>query len=160
MKTHKELLDQLLGLVRIASSEDRGLTGDNWDEFKKIEQAADRIDSGASLTLKALGDYGEALGKVFWVRTLIGYVGESSVRIELGPDTGPYLVRVVKTANDPILHYCDEYLDSCWDVELLVPVEDYEDIQSCWIHGSSYNVKTGKKDNHGHTEVKPPTEGK
>ena len=104
----------------------------------------------------ALADFAKAQGNLFNVDWVYGYVGDDSHDVRCDP---PAVVRIDPTGQDSILHWCDEWLDPYWDVTILdsvgQPLENgtLAGLRSTWIHGPSYNLKTGERDAAGLTEV-------
>lgn len=80
----------------------------------------------------------------YWVN---GYVGDTDEQRDVRFDP-PIRVRVLPMRpNEGLLHYCDEFIDPYWDVEIVEtqhPALPAGGLRSCWIFGRSINTKTGE----------------
>jgi hypothetical protein len=94
-------------------------------------------DQRRELEAQALKDYHEAFGTIMTVRSLTGYQDDGSYDFD-GPE---YRVRVVDTPENDLYHWCDEYLDPYWNVELVEPMPDeLKGYRNFWTYGQSYKV--------------------
>lgn len=89
---------------------------------------------------RARADYETHLGQVIEVQFLEGYVGDDSQEWRSDP---PFLVKVIETDAESLNHWCDEFLDPYWNVEVIddrgvVPPEAHS--HSFWVYGPSYEV--------------------
>ena len=90
----------------------------------------------------AQDDYQTALGTVIEAPCVYGYREEDSVDIQCDP---PARVRVIATPPDDLAHWCDDWLDPYWNVELAEPDSRLDGVRSLWVFAPSYNVKTGER---------------
>ena len=92
----------------------------------------------------ALDDYRRVAGRVLQARSITGYIDDNSVDIDVPHDQPPLRVLVLPMDQSGILHWNDEWLDPYWDVDLVEPHPSIpEGFRTGWLHGTSYNVKTG-----------------
>lgn len=107
---------------------------------------------------RATAEYDALVGKDVRVTAISGYRDDDNCHdLTLDP---PALVRINQTSDDDIKRWIDEWLDPVYNVTVVEPHPQIAaDMRSCWIHGTSYNRKTGKtqpgdivaeqKDEHG-----------
>jgi hypothetical protein len=89
------------------------------------------------LAKKAMADYQSVVGTEIEVCKISGYDDvDNSHDILLTP---PAKVLVLKTDRSSITRWCDEWMDPCWDVELVVPHPQLEAMRSLWVYGPSYH---------------------
>jgi hypothetical protein len=90
-------------------------------------------------------EFSQVVGRVIYVNTLYGYIGDNQVDLHL--DT-PVAVKVVGPGVTKDLYkYVDEWLDPDWDVTLLT--KDHPEIptsfEASWVYGHSLNTETGER---------------
>lgn len=87
--------------------------------------------------------FAAALGRVFEVWELDGYIGNDSIMLVAQDE--PFVVRVVHTSDDDVTRHDYEWLDPYWNVELVEPHWDAvvggELVRSTWIYGPSAYVQ-------------------
>ncbi|MFP3740992.1 hypothetical protein, partial [Burkholderia sp. SIMBA_019] len=49
--------------------------------------------------------------------------------------TPPAKVRVLQTDRSNIVRWCDEWVDPCWDVEVVERHPQLDHIRSLWVYG-------------------------
>ena len=86
---------------------------------------------------KARAEYEAHLGKEVEVKAITCYANFSTFDIALDP---PAKVRVEKTRTEDVLRWMDEHLDPVWDVTLLQPHPQLENMESFWIYATSYTL--------------------
>lgn len=87
----------------------------------------------------AASDFKAHAGKILLVRTVVGYnERDDSVDILCDP---PARMRVRATCcDDDLRHWCGDWLDPYWDVDLIEPHPALTDIRSTWVFGPSYSI--------------------
>lgn len=86
---------------------------------------------------RVLSDYQRMLGKTVMVRSISGYRGNDSVDIRLSP---PATVKIAHTEPASLKHWNDDRCDPYWEVVLVEPHPQLEDIRSTWISGNCYHL--------------------
>jgi hypothetical protein len=84
-----------------------------------------------------LADYNALEGKVVEVSAICGFRGDDSVDINLQP---PAKVKIDRTSNTSLKRWIDDWCDPVYEVTLVEPHPQLEDVRSFWIHGLSRNI--------------------
>ena len=83
------------------------------------------------------------VGRRFRVSMVFGYRGEDSVELFLDL---PVMVRIEPTSDADICRWCDaEWLDPCWNVEILETRPELVGLRSAWVYGGSFSM-SGERD--------------
>lgn len=100
------------------------------------------METHEDLEVKAAAEFYAHLGKILRVTGWIfGFEREDSQDWQVDRRVFPngVRVRVLPTPKDEIESWNNDWLDPCWNVELLDVQEDMKEGRSFWIHGTSFN---------------------
>lgn len=95
------------------------------------------MPSRESLEVQALLEHTDHIGRVILVSEIEGYCGNDSVSVDLDP---PAMVKVCRTNTNDVIRWIDNWLDPVWDVTLVVPHPQLENVRSLWVHATSRNT--------------------
>jgi hypothetical protein len=113
-------------------------------------------------TAKARADFASVVGTIVEVPTLYGYSGDDSYEWHFDD---PIRVLVLPTRDEDIARIQDNFVDPCWDVEVVESALKPEaqrftwngeprplptDARSFWVDGISYQFNGGKSWHKGH----------
>ena len=110
---------------------------------ESVGQPSTPRDDRTALEVQAYKDFAHVKGKILCVDHFTANVSHETREFDCC--AGVVLVRVMETDDDNITHWCDDWLDPEWDIEV-VAVYDMElpdDISAPYMNGTSYNVKDG-----------------
>ena len=92
----------------------------------------------AELEAKAVADFKAMVGEIITVTSVTGYDDHDNSQ----DFYGEFKVKVTSTPESDIRHWCDEFLDPYWNVDIVEPVPDVlKGCRSFWTYGPSYEAK-------------------
>lgn len=90
-------------------------------------------------------DFDQHVGHVVLAYWIYGYSNDTDDAQDLRFDP-PIHVLVTDAAPDEIRHWNDNHLDPLWNVTPLDEHPNLKGLRSTWIHGISYDAKTGHRE--------------